>query len=179
MNEKENKIFFKDLPKVLQKEFADNFNHFCETLRTENINGKYYIVIDELTQLNTNMIQSNELRIGNWVKRNEYNAKFIALSVSGLVAEREDGARYYGAIHALEPIPLTEELIAKCMFSEYEFEDDIFLHDEEDVCVQKSGKVYYPYSFENSDTIGTPIRYLHQLQNLFFALTGKELEIKL
>lgn len=177
MNEKENKIFFKDLPKVLQKEFADNFNHFCETLRTENINGKYYIVIDELTQLNTNMIQSNELRIGNWVKRNEYNAKIIALSVSGLVAEREDGARYYGAIHALVPIPLTEELIEKQGWEKvgyyytdkngleiYETNDGWHLHIDDDKC---------------QTTIAILVNSVHELQNAYFVATKKELEIKL
>lgn len=52
MNEKENKTFFEDLPKELQKEFVDKFNHFCEALRTEGINDKDHIVIDEPTQLN-------------------------------------------------------------------------------------------------------------------------------
>lgn len=170
------------MPKVLQKEFADKFNHFCETLRAENINGKYYIVIDELTQLNTNMIQPNELRIGNWVydSFNDVIVKVIGIRLENVICEWGHlKGEYKCNYEYLEPIPLTEGLLAKCMFSEYEFEDDIFLHDEEDVCVQKSYKEYYPYSFENSDTIGTPIRYLHQLQNLFFALTGKELEIKL
>lgn len=128
------------------------------------------------------MIQPNELRIGNWVYDtiNDHIVKIIGIRLENVVCEWGHlKGEYKCNYEYLEPIPLNEELLAKCMFSEYEFEDDIFLHDEEDVCVQKSGKVYYPYSFENSDTIGTPIRYLHQLQNLFFALTGKELEIKL
>lgn len=128
------------------------------------------------------MIQPNELRLGNWVydAMNDLNCKVIGIEYEHehCLWEQLDG-KYLSPCDLLNPIPLNEELLAKCMFSEYEFEDDIFLHDEEDVCVQKSGKVYYPYSFENSDTIGTPIRYLHQLQNLFFALTGKELEVKL
>ena len=130
------------------------------------------------------MIQPNELRIGNWVYDSKYTQYPMQVVLIGsdyvyLDFEGNEGDVWECDCKEIVPIPLTEELLAKCMFSEYEFEDDIFLHDEEDVCVQKSGKVYYPYSFENSDTIGTPIRYLHQLQNLFFALTGKELEVKL
>ena len=176
MNEKENKIFFKDLPKVLQKEFADNFNHFCETLKTENINGKDYIVIDELTQLNTNMIQSNELRIGNWVKRNEYNAKIIALSVSGLVAEREDGARYYGAIHALEPIPLTEELIEKQGWDKF---DSYYNNGEIKICKNEDWWHLYIEDVIHRNVIAVDVKYLHELQNAYFVVTKKELEIKL
>ena len=126
----------------------------------------------------------NELRIGNWVCDSKYTQYPMQVVCVGsdyvyLDFEGNEGDVWECDCKEIEPIPLTEELIAKCMFSEYEFEDDIFLHDEEDVCVQKSYKEYYPYNFENSDTIGNPIRYLHQLQNLFFALTGKELEIKL
>lgn len=177
MNDKDNKTFFEDLPKELQKEFADKFNHYCEALKTENINGKDYIVIDELTQLNTNMIQSDKLRIGNWVKIDEYNVKIIALSVGGLVAEREDGARYYGAIHALAPIPLTEELIEKQGWEKtgyyytdkngleiYETNDGWHLHIDDDKC---------------QTTIAILINSVHELQNAYFVATKKELEIKL
>lgn len=130
------------------------------------------------------MIQPNELRIGNWVYENKISIypKQVALIGNDYVYlnfNGNEGGGFECDCNDINSIPLTEWVLAKCMFSEYEFEDDIFLHDEEDVCVQKSGKVYYPYSFENSDTIGAPIRYLHQLQNLFFALTGKELEVKL
>lgn len=127
------------------------------------------------------MIKPNELRLGNWA----YDANNLAVKIIGIEYEynhclwEQLGVKCLSSCDFLNPIPLTKKMLVKCGFSEYEFEEDIFLHDEEDVCVQKSGKVYYPFSFENNDTIGEPIRYLHQLQNLFFALTGKELEVKL
>lgn len=123
------------------------------------------------------MIQPNELRLGNWVKRNEYNAKIIALNVGGLVAEREDGARYFGAIHAFVPIPLTEELIEKqgwekvCYYYTdkngleiYETNDGWHLHIDDDKC---------------QTTIAILINSVHELQNAYFVATKKELEIKL
>lgn len=128
------------------------------------------------------MIQPNELRLGNWVKDtfNDVIVKVVGIQLENAVCEWGHlKGEYKCNYEYLKPIPLTKKMLAKCGFSEYEFEDDIFLHDEEDVCVEKRGKVYYPYSFDNSNTIGNPIRYLHQLQNIFFALTGKELEIEI
>ena len=52
MNKKNNAIFFEDLPEELQKEIADACNHYCDTIRKTTIDGKEWLVIDELTQLN-------------------------------------------------------------------------------------------------------------------------------
>ena len=70
-----------------------------------------------------------------------------------------------------EPIPLTEEILLKCGF-EYDG-DGIYGVDN----------VYYDFYFSKTGVVvrglNNKIYHLHQLQNLYFALTGEELTIKL
>ena len=80
----------------------------------------------------------------------------------------------------IEPIPLTEEILLKCGFEKGYIM--YFIRICETRCYLRPsyrGGYYYgicPY-IELRDC--KTIQYLHQLQNLYFALTGKELEIKL
>lgn len=77
------------------------------------------------------------------------------------------------------PIPLTEEWLVKFGFSnkggkEYQ----INTGDQSHLIIE-----LYDYSFSVGyayESSGTPhkIQYVHQLQNLYFALTGEELTIK-
>jgi len=90
---------------------------------------------------------------------------------------------YYGN---LQPIPLTEEILLKCGF---ERDAAGFLgSDQSDtafrskIYVSKHGVKFFlwiecedNYFSEN----GIEIESLHQLQNLYFALTGQELEVSL
>lgn len=110
----------------------------------------------------TGMIQANELRIGNLVKNKYGDIGQVDIVWLRLVTEGE----------IFEPIPLTEEILLKCGFEKKVnyvkgmtiqdgiafFDDNEFGHDKEDEIECK---------------------YLHQLQNLYFALTGQELTIEL
>ncbi len=116
------------------------------------------------------MIKANELRLGNWF-----------LSKVKVPVQVEKGTIAYMCMRSYEiskikyePIPLTPEILEKCgfvietIYYEYPYFDfDI---------KSEYGKwqLYY-----NGDAIGIPFEYLHQLQNLYFALTSEELEIKL
>lgn len=111
------------------------------------------------------MIKASELRIGNWVLAGgepfEVNPDVIA------VIYNEGGRVEYN------PIILTHELVIKAGFWRYGAgsfaKNKIWI-------VYASGT----YFFEVGDiTIGRGIMYLHQLQNLYYALTGEELEINL
>ncbi len=66
----------------------------------------------------------------------------------------------------LEPITLTEEILLKC-----DELNDLFMRDKIGFVVFKNT---YAYQFVVKD-----YRYLHQLQNLYFELANKELEINL
>lgn len=96
------------------------------------------------------------------------------------------GKMFGGFIHSgvrdldIDPIPLTEEWLLKFGFTY----DEIFGWSFSD------SKTYFIMSYHSSaiitletseeSIISVPqnIRYVHQLQNLYFALTGKELELK-
>lgn len=75
----------------------------------------------------------------------------------------------------INPIPLTKELVLKCGFEE-EFGGIIYYNRNRGIefnfssgwCMASIGE----YEI-------TSVKYLHQLQNLYFALTGEDLEINL
>lgn len=72
-----------------------------------------------------------------------------------------------------EGIPLTEEIILKCGF---EFEKIVgwYIKDGIEIFFNKKGRY-----FKGNYPIKIHIRYVHQLQNIFYALTGQELEVKI
>lgn len=84
----------------------------------------------------------------------------------------------------IHPIPLTEEWLLKFgfeVYSDYSFrnfrlpENNFFVSmwmEEKPVAgFEETGAVYWSDNYR-------AIKYVHSLQNLYFALTGKELEIK-
>ena len=122
-------------------------------------------------------MKSTDLRIGNWVL-----SKNVPVEIEEIKSET---VRYcYGEfpIDYIEPIPITEEWLLHLGFEERE---GLFRLSK------------YWVEFRNFDSVGerilfgcfqrqkiyilqetTYIEYVHQLQNLYFALTGKELENK-
>ena len=120
-------------------------------------------------------MNANELRINNWVSRTD--GVQIQLSNIGRKGTNigPDEFPVYIEWHMFEPIPLTPEILEKCGFekvkSPYEEAetDDFFLaplyFDMANTSIKINGvyqKINYPES-------------LHQLQNLYHALTGEEL----
>lgn len=80
------------------------------------------------------------------------------------------------------PIPLSENILLKCYFEKYEDDDDYF-------CIQlnskglelcfnaETGRVLIGQDIAYSDEI-ISVKYVHQLQNIYFALTGEEIKFK-
>ena len=109
-------------------------------------------------------MKANELRIGNFVlTSNDFIVK--SYSPEGLYNLLKD-------IEKIKPIPLTEEWLLKFGFEKK---------------LRYAGiTVFYIKSFELKYSHGsdifiydkTLIKYVHSLQNLYFALTGEELTIK-
>lgn len=106
------------------------------------------------------MIKANELRIGNII-----NSEYGILSAHGSMISDIDN----GSFIAL-PIPLTPEILEKCGFEKSGF--DWFIHDFYLYHYPLSELFVYKYNYAERE-----IQHLHQLQNLYFALTGTELEI--
>ena len=127
------------------------------------------------------MIQPNELRIGNWYSFADYHGiayrqvKQIKPNEFGLLSDY-DGVNF----KVCKPIPLTEEWLIKFGFH-YSDDDNEFLELE----LMRKIKLYA----DNSNNFSTvvlrlkeneiEIKSVHQLQNLYFALAGKELQQKI
>ena len=116
------------------------------------------------------MIPSEDLMIGNYVfdnfdAKNPY--KITRISLDDFVA-MSNGCNSY------QPIPLTEDILLKCGFYEHKkwFTNDYITlgYITDDRWMQ------FEYSVSRSVI---DIKYLHQLQNLYFALKNKELQVKL
>ncbi len=137
-------------------------------------------------------MDARELRIGNLVWSNDgYFDR-----VEDIITEIEDmrvGTKYtqlpYTPICDIEPIPLTEEWLAKFGFEirekkyslNYGGESMKYAFFEKDV--KNPFILYFHGRFGFNINEGRKngdycIQYIHQLQNLFFALTGVELTLK-
>ena len=128
---------------------------------------------------NEAIMEARELRIGNWVARENQPEGFIIDSWSFSVCEKSP--------EKYKPIPLTEEWLLKLGFTEC----SNLIHTTFDVWVidnymphffiLKLKDVFY-FNLEPKNNYlsswGNPINYVHQLQNLYFALTGEELTLK-
>jgi hypothetical protein len=111
-------------------------------------------------------MEAKELRVGNIVRY----ADSVYLD-GGKVTEVGDIIQYETDYY--EQIPLTEEWLLK--FGAEKQCDDLF-----DFENYKFGYFYFKnnelYSVFQSQQLCEPIKYVHQLQNLYFALTGTELK---
>lgn len=152
------------------------------------------------------MIKSNELRLGNLVNRRGETGVVVSLDIEDVCVrfggEYGDFERWY--FESIDPIPLTPDILEKCGFEKYVRAADYIEADEnhpldfadlEDWTIYEIEKLQFFVGVRGSmfsvvqegacydestgiHKIGVYIKHLHQLQNLFFALTGEELTIK-
>lgn len=131
------------------------------------------------------MIRTNELRIGNLIELSEDTLSFKKLFPSKYVQvdgiKRNDvlidtpiGLR---SVIGYNPIPLTEEILLKVGFK-------VSINKTCYGMITESGRtrlsIFHDGLFKVScEDLEIKVKHLHQLQNLFFTLTGRELEVKL
>jgi len=130
--------------------------------------GKFRILI-----LNKNIIMKiQELRIGNLVnwKENEIHINAVDLH------QMSDSKQY---LEEFTPILLTPKWLIKFGFKEKKtkLEEIYRLEMFEYATSCKTIDLEFENT-ENHITYTTDVKYVHELQNLFFALTGKELSVK-
>lgn len=100
-------------------------------------------------------MESKELRIGNLVKKGEeiFEADFITIQMA----------------NNYEPIPLTEEYLLKFGYFKIEHKECHFVVEGHTIWICNN-----MYLCEKNGII---LKHVHQLQNLYFALTNKELTL--
>lgn len=116
-------------------------------------------------------MKANELRIGNLV-RNNMNGEILKpcdVLCDGINTDNYEGLNY----GFIEPIPLTEEWLLKFGFEKQHNEEDFDYWFKNDFL----NDIIWEHSegFCHNLNYGGDIKHVHQLQNLYFALTNEEL----
>ena len=113
-------------------------------------------------------MKNTELRIGNYVNAFGTNPGIVdELYKTHLYIKWTDSTVTY-SYDELKPIPLTEDWLKKFGFKKsiYSTKEDTHWNNGEKAIKQRNGIIYL---------CDVEIKYIHQLQNLYFALTGKEM----
>lgn len=122
-------------------------------------------------------MKASELRIGNLIEQpNGINTVFLIDDFEG----EESVNSFY--IKDISPITLTEEWLIKFGFVQDKEQSDFpesrlwfkealqyIIRDKDSEYLSKQRAHYFGYPIENE------IKYVHQFQNLYFSLTGNEL----
>ena len=123
-------------------------------------------------------MKASDLRIGNWIEvfYGSGNKLYQQVDfISENLIECKPNLNIYGNTINYKPIPLTEEWLLKLGFSNLKQPNKRYF---------KHGKIsgglflganYCNYKYTN---IIIDITSVHQLQNLYFAITGEELKTK-
>ena len=143
-----------------------------------------------------------ELRIGNWIESDRWQIVRIcgfAPFCNSTRCDEQEGCMalfhesingelypvtYECEVENCTPIPLTEEILLKCGFETESKYDDFKLNGVNIQSCSMRCKTLERFSFylklgDENDELNNKIDYLHELQNLYYALTKKELDIKL
>lgn len=123
-------------------------------------------------------MKAGELRIGNWfVGYDNKPFQWDLFHFSMLVLE-QNAPEVDELIRG--PIPLTEEILLKCGFELSDCHWDYWNPDEElSFCMTIFEDGMFFSAGEGIRLNKYPIEYVHQLQDLFCVITGKELEVRL
>ncbi len=144
------------------------------------------------------MIRASELRLGNWYNNGVDN---YTLGTSAFMDYLNEAQVNEGIIDNIYPIPISPDILEKCGFKERtwgkpdgwdkygksyaigRYDTNYVLHrsweNEPDwrmgiECTDATDEINYM-----SESFCWQIKYLHQLQNLYYALTQTELKINL
>lgn len=142
--------------------------------------------------MKSNELKASDLRIGNYLQDREGRLCIVTAvtkETDPLSNEDFKAPTLKGPVTSLphSPIPLTEEILVRLGFTVKEnlwFECAYFSEQDADdtniICINlSSGRCCLTTEYrEHYVYAAKEIRCLHQLQNLYFALTGEELTLK-
>lgn len=132
------------------------------------------------------MIQANELRKDNWVNYKGINCYVNQIMLNGLevaVIEENNHSYHICSYEEIHPISLTSDILHKCgLIKQERFHySNVFCSDNGNFIInQLRDACEVSYGLDgNLALIWKTKLFLHEFQNLYFALTAKELEITL
>jgi hypothetical protein len=126
----------------------------------------------------------NEIRFGNYIQYKSEPIKVVLIGeygVQGVYKDRVINTKF--RTPDLSGIPITRESLLKIGF--YESKRHGFFINESIICIQidyvDKEIILHIQSVDKDDWLvfDVELKYIHQVQNLCFDLTGKELEINL
>lgn len=124
-------------------------------------------------------MKASELRIGNKIKFIDDGTIFTVVSIDLKGAGLENTSEFaWIEFESLEPIPLTEDWLLKFGFDEYLSPTDLRIKIASGVLLQFHFGVNKTECWIGDEISRPNLIYVHQLQNLYHALTGEELTIK-
>jgi len=122
------------------------------------------------------MIQTQELRLGNILLHEGIEKKVESIYLDGDITFGTIDGFNFPKLADCEPVPITPEWLVKLGFRESSTWFDMFILE---VCIIEKHHISDVYAFrqrENGkDGFIKHLEYIHQLQNIYFALTDKEL----
>lgn len=125
-------------------------------------------------------MDARELRIGNYVDF-EYGEENRTFGFLTTIEGADDLLGIENGNLKAQPIPLTEEWLLKLGFEKYG-KTKLYKNTKGRVSVTLTSNQFGKFSgssdFLLNDFYYIPIKHVHQLQNLYFALTGEELTIR-
>lgn len=143
------------------------------------------------------MIDANELRIGNKVRNDIHCAPDLAIDIyvgeicDGYIVQQNISPSHVRTtlpFSELSGIPLTPEILGSYGFEKNTvYEEGIIFYESGEIEIQIVDNGFYLGWVNETGYWGDvekqirsiELKHLHQLQNLYFALTGKELKVNL
>ena len=124
------------------------------------------------------MIQANELRLGNYLYGNISKQYYlIDIDVLRFIVEEGNVKSLHDNSPAYSAIPLTHEILEKIPTIKYNQGIYSFQRKHIIFSVTPASKKVALNFASGVGEFGIDIEYLHELQNLYFALTGEELTV--
>jgi hypothetical protein len=115
-----------------------------------------------------------ELRIGNWINHRHSKLSFIVSEINAFNQNTVNGIE----LSDCEPIPLTKDWLLKFGFFIAETNGTLEATLINFRYTVQTANDYNGFFFCDGEIVLINFEYVHQLQNLFFSLSGKELILK-
>ena len=130
-------------------------------------------------------MKANEFRIGNLIETPMGNKEIGGVCETEAPYIRLKDERYIGyRLRDCNPIRLTENILLKCGFvaktkTDDFYKDGIAIASSYMTCRTEERSGFYLNLGNGNCPLNISINHVHELQNLYFALTGEELKVEL